>query len=45
MKLATRFIGPYLKALIIGVNILKLKLNSYKLVKTDQFPNFLFIKE
>ena len=41
-EIATRFIGPYLKALII---FLKLKLNSYKLVKTDQFPNFLFIKE
>ncbi len=40
-ELATSFILPYLKALII---FLKLKLNSYDLVKTNQFPNFLFVK-
>ena len=40
-ELATSFISPYLKALTI---FLKLKLNSYDLVKTQQFPNFLFVK-
>ena len=40
-ELHTSFIFPYLKALTI---FLKLKLNSYDLVKTQQFPNFLFVK-
>ena len=41
-ELATNFISPYLKALTI---FLKLKLHSYELVKTNQFPNFLFVKK
>ena len=41
-ELATSFILPYLKALTI---FLKLKLHSYDLVKTNQFPNFLFVKK
>ena len=41
-ELATNFISPYLKALTI---FLKLKLHSYELVKTNQFPNYLFVKK
>lgn len=41
-ELATNFIFPYLRALTI---FLKLKLHSYELVKTNQFPNFLFVKK
>ena len=41
-ELATNFIFPYLKALTI---FLKLKIHSYELVKTNQFPNFLFVKK
>ena len=41
-ELSTNFISPYLKALTI---FLKLKLHSYELVKTNQFPNFLFVKK
>ena len=41
-ELATNFISPYLKALTI---FLKLKIHSYELVKTNQFPNFLFVKK
>jgi len=41
-ELATNFISPYLKALTI---FLKLKIYSYELVKTNKFPNFLFVKK
>lgn len=41
-ELSTGFIMPYLKALFIFI---KLNINSYKLVKTEDFPNFLFIRE
>mgnify|MGYP003682072891 CR=1 FL=1 len=41
-ELSTRFIRPYLKALLI---FSKLYLNSYKLVNTDNFPNFLFVRD
>ena len=41
-ELSTGFILPYLKALFIFI---KLNINSYKLVKTEDFPNFLFIRE
>jgi FkbM family methyltransferase len=41
-ELTTSFISPYLNALTI---FLKLKLNSYNLVKTNQFPNFLFVRK
>lgn len=41
-ELSTSFIRPYMKAFLIFV---KLNLNSYKLIKTGNFPNFLFIRE
>lgn len=40
-ELSTHFIIPYLKALLI---IFKLYKNSYKLIKTNSFPNFLFVR-
>ena len=40
-ELTTSFIKPYIKAIFI---ISHLKLKNYKLVKTNQFPNFLFIR-
>ena len=41
-ELSTSYIRPYLKAFVI---LMKLNLNSYKLIKTGNFPNFLFIRE
>lgn len=41
-ELTTSFIKPYLKAFMIFI---KLILNSYCLVKTQNFPNFLFVKK
>jgi FkbM family methyltransferase len=41
-ELSTLFIKPYMKAIYIFIY---LKLNKYTLVKTNTFPNFLFIRE
>jgi FkbM family methyltransferase len=41
-ELSTRFIKPYLKAMFIFTY---LKMNNYTLVKTEDFPNFLFLRE
>ncbi len=41
-ELRTKFLKPYLKAIFIFTY---LKMNSYTLVKTKDFPNFLFIRE
>ena len=40
-ELTTSYIKPYIKAIFI---FSYLKLKNYKLVKTNQFPNFLFIR-
>ena len=41
-ELSTRFIKPYLKAMLIFRH---LQMNNYTLVKTEDFPNFLFVRE
>jgi len=40
-ELRTTFIRPYIRAFIIFT---KLKFNNYKLVNTNKFPNFLFVR-
>jgi len=40
-ELATSYIKPYIKAIFVFIY---LKLKNYNLVKTNQFPNFLFIR-
>lgn len=41
-ELSTPFITPLIKSLLVIIN---LKINKYDLVKTDSFPNFLFVKK
>lgn len=41
-ELSTKFIKPYIKAIFIFTY---LKMKNYTLVKTEDFPNFLFLKE
>ena len=41
-ELSTPFITPLIKSLMVIIN---LKINKYDLVKTDSFPNFLFVKK